>query len=169
MSASSRRLSPWLGKKFTQEHREAISKGFEKSGRKKTKYPYGRTSLIWKNWRKAIMLRDKGMCQLCLTDVGTICSHHIIPSRANHSIMFEVSNGVALCRKCHADLHNFSLLTKKAMNSGKVNLLKNLLKALDNPEPTQDGLSYLGGCNDYKVSPNNNPCTSLAPEREDIV
>lgn len=154
---------PLKGKKLSFEHRLAISRGLERSGWKKSGYDFGRTRMTWKDWRKAIMERDKFICQICLIDYGRIIAHHIIPTKANKNLAFEVSNGIALCQKCHADLHNFSLLTKKAMNSGKLNLLTDLLRALDNPEPSQDGHSYLGRCNDYKVSPNNNPCTSLAP------
>ena len=127
------------GKALSKSHREKISKGLRKSGRFRPEREYGTTRMVYQEWRKAIFERDKRLCQICLTDEGVLVSHHIVPWKSSISLRFDVSNGIVLCRKCHADLHNFFILTKKAVNSGKLKLLKQLLEALDNPEPSQDG------------------------------
>jgi len=132
------------GKKLSFVHRLAISKGLRKVGHYSEDNIKGRTRMSWRDWRKAVIERDRHICQLCLTDEGTLCAHHIKPFKTYISLRFDVSNGLILCRKCHADLHNFSLLTKKAVNSGKLKLLYDLLEALDNPEPSQSGNALEG-------------------------
>lgn len=66
-------------------------------------------------WRKAIFNRDDFTCVLCKKRGCSLESHHLIPMRdiiRNNNIktyeeamacedMFDLSNGVTMCRKCH--------------------------------------------------------------------
>lgn len=154
------------GKKLTMSHRENISQGLRKAGRWDENNEEGRTRMTWKEWRKAVLERDKFLCQLCFSDSGLLVAHHIVPFKTNISLRFEVENGLTLCRKCHADLHNFSLLTKKAVNCGKLQLLSKLLKALDNPQPSESGNTLEGSTTNGESHRDNNSDTSAAAEKK---
>jgi len=63
----------------------------------------------WGIWRKEVFERDKYICQEC-GDEGRkgayLEAHHIIPMREifinkQYNLIYEVSNGLTLCRKCH--------------------------------------------------------------------
>jgi hypothetical protein len=55
-------------------------------------------------WRSAVMKNDKSTCQLCgfvsKHNYG-LQAHHIFPKRMFQELMFEVDNGITLCKKCH--------------------------------------------------------------------
>jgi len=60
-----------------------------------------RGSMEWKKWRTEVFSRDKYSCQEC-GDMGVyIEPHHIIPIRSDKSKIFEITNGITLCRPCH--------------------------------------------------------------------
>ena|SRR3990167_4743674 len=55
----------------------------------------------WKNWRKAIFLRDNYTCGECGKVGGYLEPNHIIPLRLEMDKKFNVNNGITLCRPCH--------------------------------------------------------------------
>ena len=56
-------------------------------------------------WSKIVKLKAKGKCKICQR-TDTLNSHHIF-SRSNHSVRWDLENGVCLCA-CHHALCNFS-------------------------------------------------------------
>lgn len=60
-----------------------------------------RKTIEWKNWRETIFIRDNYTCQECDIVGGRLEPHHIIPIRVNLETIFEIKNGITLCRPCH--------------------------------------------------------------------
>lgn len=54
------------------------------------------------NWRAKVLWRDKYICQHCKS-TDKLQAHHIRQRKDNGSN--RVANGLALCEKCHTDLH----------------------------------------------------------------
>lgn len=55
----------------------------------------------WSDWRKAVFARDKYTCQDCGVSKVYIEPHHIIPKRIALEKIYDINNGVTLCRPCH--------------------------------------------------------------------
>ncbi|HRF70086.1 MAG TPA: HNH endonuclease [Candidatus Pelethenecus sp.] len=54
----------------------------------------------WKEWRKSVYERDGYKCLDCGSS-KELEPHHIIPLRVDKLLVFEITNGVTLCRQCH--------------------------------------------------------------------
>jgi len=61
------------------------------------------------NWRNQVFKRDNYECCCCLNK-GYLHAHHIIPFSQDKSQVFDIRNGITLCKSCHFDkglnLHN---------------------------------------------------------------
>ncbi len=59
----------------------------------------------YKEWRRAVVLRDRGRCRQCdAMGVRTYRSlevHHVIPVAADWSLALEIDNGITLCHEHH--------------------------------------------------------------------
>lgn len=55
----------------------------------------------WKEWRIAVFTRDNFSCIDCGQHGGYLEAHHIIPLKQTFSRMFDITNGITLCRPCH--------------------------------------------------------------------
>lgn len=110
---SENNIKYWLGKKHTEETKRKISihhKGLC-VGENNYQWKKDRTEIMekhrlrstieWKNWRMEVFSRDKYTCQECDVAGGVLEPHHIIPIRSDISKIFEVKNGITLCRQCH--------------------------------------------------------------------
>lgn len=83
--------------KHTEETKKKISETLRRRG-------------AYNKWRKLVYLRDNYTCQEC----GLIAkphskkldAHHIVPCREDESLMYEVSNGITLCKPCHNKTRN---------------------------------------------------------------
>ena len=74
-----------------------------------------RKSKAWVIWRTAVFKRDKYICQKCEIKSGLGFSvelhpHHEIPlskllQTEQLSLIFNVDNGITLCKSCHMNLH----------------------------------------------------------------
>jgi hypothetical protein len=53
------------------------------------------------NWKKDVFERDNWTCQECKTRGGRLEAHHIIPFREDKNKIFDINNGITLCRHCH--------------------------------------------------------------------
>lgn len=55
----------------------------------------------WKKWRESVFKRDDYTCQECGVIGGYLEPHHIKPIREDWKQIFEIKNGITLCRICH--------------------------------------------------------------------
>ena len=53
-------------------------------------------------WAKIV--RNRNYCELCGASNVRFNAHHII-SRANHSLRYDLKNGINLCVSCHFHVH----------------------------------------------------------------
>ena len=60
-----------------------------------------RRSLEWTAWRSEIFERDLYTCKECGISGVYLEPHHIIPIREDETKIFDVNNGITLCRNCH--------------------------------------------------------------------
>lgn len=65
----------------------------------------GRMSREGRQWRKAVMKRDRGFCRVCHA-TERLEAHHIKPFRSHPDVRWEVTNGITLCRDCHVKVTN---------------------------------------------------------------
>ena len=60
-----------------------------------------RSSIEWREWRMKVFKRDLYICQECGISSVYIEPHHIIPIRKDMEKLFDINNGITLCRSCH--------------------------------------------------------------------
>ena len=60
----------------------------------------------YKEWRTEVFRRDEYKCVCCGVNSNTLEAHHILPYASNEDIRTDVSNGVTMCRKHHAEFHS---------------------------------------------------------------
>ncbi len=84
-----------------------VQRGVKKKGYHKTaESQLIRTSMAYKEWRLGVYKRDGFTCVGCGDKRGgNLQAHHIISFAINDDLRLEVSNGVTLCKKCHAKMH----------------------------------------------------------------
>jgi len=116
---------PWLGKKFSDEHRRKISearKGFKMSDEQRKKLSEIKKGCNHPNWKggvklenqkfrvtreyreflSKILLRDGDICKIDNKDCGgPLEIHHILNSMDYPELRYEVNNGITLCRNHH--------------------------------------------------------------------
>lgn len=78
------------------------------TGEKNPNYRHGHytkrfeSNLIYKNWKLNIFKKNNFRCVLCNTNKsGQLQAHHILPKRDFPDFVFELWNGVTLCKECH--------------------------------------------------------------------
>ena len=60
-----------------------------------------RHTLEWKLWRRQVFERDNYTCQDCGESGVYVEPHHIVPRRIDKEKVFDITNGITLCRPCH--------------------------------------------------------------------
>lgn len=55
----------------------------------------------WRVWRESVFARDDYTCVTCGDRGVYLEPHHIKPRRTHQHLIFDVSNGVTLCKRCH--------------------------------------------------------------------
>jgi len=60
-----------------------------------------RNWFTYRAWRRLVFERDNYTCQECSQYGGYLEAHHIIPIKQTFSRMFDITNGITLCRPCH--------------------------------------------------------------------
>jgi len=61
-----------------------------------------RESAKYRNWRKQVFERDSYTCQECGDRTGHNLEVHHIKSRKEYpDLVFDLDNGITLCKKCH--------------------------------------------------------------------
>lgn len=69
----------------------------------------------YKAWRLAVFKRDKFTCRWCKRSGRYVRleADHILPKSTHPQLMYKISNGRTLCRRCHRKTPTFGL---KALN-----------------------------------------------------
>lgn len=114
------------GKKFSDTHRENLSKAIEAlglSGDRNPRWKGGTTEEnlrlrrtgAFKKWKKASLERAGNKCQECGALGGRICEccgtkvtlhvHHVKPFATHPALRFDPENSEVLCPKCHLSRH----------------------------------------------------------------
>lgn len=123
------------GKKLSEEtiKKISISKKGKESLKKGKHYGYHswnykgtstsnkllRCSLDWKIWREKVFIRDDFTCQKCRIKGFYIEPHHIISvkeclQRNDLISIYNIDNGMTLCRPCHMKIHNWKIKIKES-------------------------------------------------------
>jgi len=72
-----------------------------------------------KQWAAIVKERDNYTCQKCGSTEGTIVAHHIEPVIENPIESADIDNGIALCQKCHNELHSLPGCKSKDLRCNK--------------------------------------------------
>ena len=116
---------------YSKEHRQKCSEKASKTRRNNGQprltpiYKRIKVSKKYKEWRIQIFSRDGYRCQECGGRGGELNAHHIKPfshiyreaidiyddgnvieSILEYEPLFELGNGITLCRECHIKVHN---------------------------------------------------------------
>lgn len=117
-------------KQVAEEKREQISKGWFKEGHEKWDHPNVKKNWIKKGqkpvnfaggvrskyqkikddsryhkWQKAVLLRDNNQCQDCGDRENKLDCHHLKRTLDYPYLAYDLSNGVAVCKRCHIIRH----------------------------------------------------------------
>jgi len=89
-----------------------------------------------KEWRKQVLKRDKGICQICMKKPNKIHVHHIIPRQVKE-LKYDVMNGICLCFNHHKvgkeSAHNNALFFCHWLRENKPNQYKYLMRFVASP------------------------------------
>lgn len=106
-----------IGRKWTESQREKYTKSYKSNPKNYGKTPWNwqgksseevriRHSTKYKDWRLAVYTKDGFACVGCGDNKGhNLQAHHIMSFADYPDLRFDVSNGVTLCKQCHAKLH----------------------------------------------------------------
>lgn len=83
-----------------QQQKRQADYAVELDEKRKVYYEYLKSDK-WKLKRDKVMLRDKNVCQACLTRTATDV-HHLTYERIYNEPLFDL---VAICRPCHEKIH----------------------------------------------------------------
>lgn len=64
-----------------------------------------RTNGKYIEWRKKVFQRDSYTCRECEHKCSRLQAHHIKGVSTNSELIYDISNGVTLCIKCHSKYH----------------------------------------------------------------
>ena len=101
-------ISGMSGKKQSDKQKNAVKVANTKpDGTHKTPFDERvRKTMCFKEWSKKIIDRDK-ICAMCEQKKDKMHAHHIVSIKENLSLVYDLNNGAALCRRCHAIIHGF--------------------------------------------------------------
>lgn len=86
-------------------------------------------SLKYKQWRRDVFERDNWTCRDCRVRGGVLHAHHIKPKSIYPELMFDVDNGLTLCRECHKKTDTYGLCGSAAKkNRERGNLCNHIRK-----------------------------------------
>ena len=59
------------------------------------------------SWSKTIKKLGNEICQICYESAEI--SHHLIYKKTEPKLSLNIHNGIALCKKCHAEVHGWNM------------------------------------------------------------
>lgn len=66
-----------------------------------------RNSVEYKAWRLDVFERDGFTCQFCGDNRGgNLNAHHIFSFAKHEDLIFDINNGITLCKECHNFIHS---------------------------------------------------------------
>lgn len=65
-----------------------------------------RQHALYQRWRRAVIARDRGVCQKCWATPKSPHAHHIKPFKTHPHLVLDVGNGMTVCAPCHRSIHN---------------------------------------------------------------
>lgn len=72
-----------------------------------------KNTIEYKVWRRAVYKRDNFTCQECGDNRGrNLEAHHIKPYSLFSSLIFDINNGLTLCKKCHKKTDSWGIKIK---------------------------------------------------------
>ncbi|RJQ10662.1 MAG: HNH endonuclease [Bacillota bacterium] len=74
----------------------------------------------YREWRAAVYRRDKWTCRTCGYKGRAIVAHHIKRFADHPALRFALSNGITLCRTCHAHIENPQRLIRQTPEKVKI-------------------------------------------------
>jgi len=79
-------------------------------GGKTSKAKCIRSSKEYKEWRNSVFERDNYTCQKCRQYGGNLNTHHIIHFKDileedDQEMLYNIDNGITLCKECHIEEH----------------------------------------------------------------
>lgn len=66
-----------------------------------------RRSIEFRQWRKAVFIKDNYTCWICEEKGGTLHPHHLKSFSKYIELRFDVNNGLTLCEFCHKTYTKF--------------------------------------------------------------
>jgi hypothetical protein len=103
-----RYVSNWK-KKNPEKNIEYMVRHFKKYGKKLGK-PWINFQHELLTWASAVKSRDNYKCQIC--GEPAIHAHHIFYKRNQPQLVFNINNGISLCKIHHEQVHGINLLNK---------------------------------------------------------
>ena len=64
-----------------------------------------RNNKSYKDWRISVFNRDSYICKFCKTKKKQLEAHHIIGVYENLDLIYDINNGITLCKDCHKGFH----------------------------------------------------------------
>lgn len=96
------------GARITSSSKGFCTNCYDKSGKNNPNYKNGHflrefyNTIEYKKWKLSVFERDKRTCQLCNKEVKhTGNAHHIFPKRDFPELVYNLDNGITLCKECH--------------------------------------------------------------------
>lgn len=118
---------PWLGKQHTEEsklkRRISCKEWWQNSENKRkvkrlrgSEHPQWKGGITEKNhlrrrteeykqWQKTVFKRDNWTCQNCHNKLKHLIAHHKKTVEKYPELIYNIDNGITLCRSCHKKLH----------------------------------------------------------------
>lgn len=94
---SKRCYSQW---QTSPENKRENNPNWNPNGKHEPEHQLIRKSEEWAEWRRLVYTRDNYKCKFCGTSKD-LHPHHIIPRRERPDLIYEVDNGISLCKPCH--------------------------------------------------------------------
>lgn len=64
-----------------------------------------KSNIKWSEWRTLVFKRDNFTCQFCFKNKVSLEPHHLKSKQCFPKLVYDINNGITLCKKCHRLLH----------------------------------------------------------------